>query len=217
MQPDLFSLFKHYLKGYKLSLNIENLKIRLASGDVLESDKTGSNIEYESDVYKITDFKAEPVRLILTPNSTTLKEDDTPNPDGSHLIIYQVKGKGEYVSTQDQLNLFLEVPPASSQMPEGKTYAVKAKGGIKFLDTSSHKDPGIRGKITFTIDNLSNLLQHLYQARIISGLVKNLGTLVGHPLSRKDLFTRQKEIFTDAVSLDLTFQPDGIYIGSVKL
>jgi hypothetical protein len=78
-------------------------------------------------------------------------------------------------------------------------------------------DPGIRGKIIYTIDNFSNFLHHLNQASLISNIAKNLGTIVGYPVPRIDPFTEQAEIFTNAVTIEMTFKADGIYAGPFKL
>jgi hypothetical protein len=62
------------------------------------------------------------------------------------------------------------------------------------------KDPALRGGITFKINNFSHLLFHLYQARIISALAANLGSITGKSVSREELFTAKKEIFTEPVT-----------------
>ena len=79
------------------------------------------------------------------------------------------------------------------------------------------EDPALRGGITFKINNFSHFLFHLYQARIISGLAANLGPILGKSVSREELFTTEKEIFTEPVTLDMSFKNDGIYIELMKL
>lgn len=214
IQPYFFALFQNYLTGYKFILNIENLKIDLKSQDSIEGDKVTSDIRYKGGIYEIDNFKVEPLRVRLGPASTTRMDNGEINKQGAHLIIYQIIGEAQYLLEKNLLHLYLQVPRASQQMPEGKTYSIQAKGGLTFVKSHQEQDPGARGKIKFTIDGFSNFLRHLYQAQIISGLVKDLGSIIGYPMSREDLFSHQKEIFTNAISLDLIFHQEGFEITS---
>lgn len=117
----------------------------------------------------------------------------------------------------------LKTPTLSAHNPESMPYAIQAKGKFKYLDLMPYQyahnieDPGVRGTITFTVDNFSNLLHQLNQAKFISNMAENLGAIIGYPIPRVDPFTQQSEIFTNAVSLDMNFKADGKYLGKMKL
>ena len=223
VEPKYIDFFKSYFKDYNFFLEVKALKVFLTNGSALEADTLVSNLDYRNNVYKIHNFNLRPLRIKLDNKHTSSAEKGNEKTREGCLIIYVVKGEGQYHSLERELELELKVPPSATQMPNGTAYKVQAKGKIKFIGLMPYQnatdpdDPGVRGKITYTIDNFSNLLHQLNQAAFISNIAKNLGTIIGYPIPRVDPFTPQTEIFTNAVSLDMTFKPDGTYLGPMKL
>lgn len=223
VEPNYIEFFTSYFKDYNFLLKIKDLKVFLINGSVLEGETISSNLNYRNNVYKIHNFSLHPFKVKLDSKHTSCIKNDNEETCEGRLIIYEVKGEGEYYSVEREIKLYLNVPSAGTQMSNGIDYSVQAKGKIKLLGfmpyqyAKNRDDPGIRGKITYTIDNFSNMLHQLNQAKFISTLAENLGTIIGYPIPRVDPFTQQTEIFTNAVSLDMTFKPDGAYIGPMKL
>ena len=223
LEPDYIDFFKSYMQDYNLLLKIKTLKVALINGSIIEADTLSSNLNYRNNVYKIHNFNLHPLKIKLDSQHTACIKNDKKETCEGHLIIYLIEGQGQYRSLERELEIYLKVPRASTQMPDGTAYSVQAKGTIKFLGLMPYQyaknleDPEIRGKITYTVDNFSNLLHQLNQAKFISNIAKNLGTIIGYPMPRVDPFTPQTEIFTNAVSLDMTFKPDGTYLGPMKL
>lgn len=223
VEPKYIDFFKSYFKDYNFFLEVKAIKVLLINGSALETDTLASNLTYRNNVYKIYNFNLHPLRIKLDNKHTSRVENKNEKTHEGRLIIYVVKGEGQYHSLERELEINLKVPPAATQMPDGAVYSVQAKGKIKFVGLMPYQnakdpdDPGLRGKITYTIDNFSNLLHQLNQAAFISNIAKNLGTIIGYPIPRVDPFAPQTEIFTNAVSLDMTFKPDGTYLGPMKL
>lgn len=223
MEPDYVDFFKSYFKDYNFFLEVKAIKVLLTNGSALEADTLASNLNYKNNVYKIYNFNLRPLRIKLDNKHISSTEKSNEKTREGRLIIYVVKGEGQYLSLERELEIELKVPPAATEMSNGMAYKVQAKGKIKFIGLMPYQnakdpdDPGVRGKITYTIDNFSNLLHQLNQAAFISNIAKNLGTIIGYPIPRVDPFTPQTEIFTNAVSLDMSFKPDGTYLGPMKL
>ncbi|MBX9805845.1 MAG: hypothetical protein K2Y18_08870 [Alphaproteobacteria bacterium] len=223
IEPNYKEFFKSFLKNYNLFINIQSLKISLANGSVLEGETITSNLYYKNSICKIHDFSVIPFKVKLGKEQSSSRKDENHKTCQGRLVIYEVKGEGQYYLIDRELEMYLKAPPALAQMPVGAVYSLQAKGKIKFLGGMPYiyaknlDDPGVRGKITFTIDNFSNFLHHLNQAELISTIAENIGTIIGLPMPRIDPFTHQTEIFTNAVSLEMTFHPDGTYLGSMKL
>ena len=211
------------MQSYNLLLIIKGLKIFLHNGSIIETNTLSSKLNYTNNVYKVHNFKLHPLKIKLDSQHTACIKNDKKETCESHLIIYLIEGEGQYHSLERELEMYLKVPQASTQMLNGTAYSAQAKGKIKFLGLMPYQyvknpdDPGIRGKITYTIDHFSNFLHQLNQAKFISDIAKNLGAIIGYPIPRVDPFTPQTEIFTNAVSLDMTFKLDGTYLGPVKL
>lgn len=224
LEANYIEFLKSYMKDYKFSLEIKALKVLLINGSMLEAETLSSNLHYTNNSYKIHNFNVHPFKIKLdNGHSSCIKGDKEKTCDG-RLILYVIRGEGEYHALERELEIYLKAPPASTQqMPDGTAYTVQAKGKIKFLGlmpyqyTKNPDDPSVRGVVTYTIDNFSNMLHQLNQAKFISKIAENLGTIIGYPIPRVDPFTEQAEIFTNAVSLDMTFKTDGIYLGAMKL
>lgn len=223
LEPNYVDFFKSYMQNYNLLLKIKGLKVSLYNGSIVEINTLSSKINYRNNVYKIHNFKSHPLKIKLDSEHTACIKDGKNGTCEGRLIIYSIEGEGQYDSLERELEIYLKAPQAATQMRDGAPYSAQAKGKIKFLGLMPYQyaknpeDPGIRGKITYTIDNFSNLLHQLNQAKFISNIAKNLGTIIGYPIPRIDPFTPQAEIFTNAVSLDMTFKPDGTYLGPMKL
>jgi|GEM_PF-2700375 len=223
LEPNYVDFFKSYMKNYNLLLKINDFKVFLYNGSVVEASTLSGKINYKNSVYKIHDFKLYPLKINLDSEHTTCIKNGKNEICEGRLIIYLIEGEGQYHPLERELEIYLKAPQASTQMRDGTAYSAQAKGKIKFLGLMPYQyaknpeDPGIRGKITYTIDNFSNLLHQLNQAKFISNIAKNLGTIIGYPIPRIDPFTPQTEIFTNAVSLDMTFKSDGTYLGPMKL
>lgn len=223
LEPNYLEFFKSRMKEYKFSLKINTLKVFLANKNVLEAGSISGNINYQKNVYKIDNFKLYPFKIKLDKQHVVLRKHDHGQLRDRSLMIYKIEGNGQYYSLKRDLELCLEAPRAPTQIANNQAYSLQAKGKMKLLGLmpyqygKNHDDPGVRGKITYTINNFSNFLHQLNQAEFISNITKNLGTIIGYPLPRIDPFTSQTEIFTNAVSLEMHFKSDGIYLGHMKL
>jgi hypothetical protein len=223
IEPNYSEFIKSYCRDYIFLLKITNLKVLLINGSNLEADSISSNLAYRNNMYHINNLNIHPFRIKLDSKHSSCKKNDKEETCEGRLIISAINGKGQYNSLARELEIYLNAPPASTRGPEGTAYSLQAKGKIKFLGLMPYQyaknpeDPGVRGKITYTIDNFSTMLHQLHQAKLISTLAENLGTIIGYPIPRVDPFTQQTEIFTNAVSLDMTFERDGTYIGPMKL
>lgn len=223
IDPDYFEYFKSYTKNYNFTVGLKDLKVFLINGSLLETDAISSNVNYKNNVYKIYNFNSRPLQINLgEKNSICLKDSKEKSCEG-RLLIYGLKGEGEYHVLGRILEIYLKASKESSQLPQGNPYSIQVRGKIKYLGMMPYQyaeapeDPGVRGVITYTVDNFSSFLHQLNQAKFISHIAENLGTLIGYPIPRVDPFTQQTEIFTNAVSLDMTFKPDGTYLGKIKL
>ncbi len=223
LEPNYVDFFKSYMKDYNLLLKIKAFKVFLHNGSVIETNTLSSHLKYRNNLYKIHNFNLHPLKIKLDSQHNACIKNGKKETCEGQLIIYLIEGEGQYRSVERELEIYLKAPQASTQTLDGTAYSMQAKGKIKFLGLMPYQygknseDPGIRGRITYTIDNFSNLLHQLNQAKFISNIAKNLGTIIGYPIPRVDPFTPQTEIFTNAISLDMTFKPDGTYLGPMKL
>jgi hypothetical protein len=218
----LGALIKSYFRTYDIVANLKSIKIEGKSHSYTEI-KTGSFVLVgHYPIYKIRTVEAETIDIALTEEYATPLRNPGNKARFSHLPLYYVTADMEYHASQQTLMLDVRIPAATNQMPETATYNVHAYGKLHILDypfpVSPKKVPiPLRGLIKVTINNFSHCLAHLHQARIISIITENLGSIVGYPTPKEDIQLGKKEIFTNAVTLDLNVQPETIDIERFKI
>lgn len=220
VQPFLFSFMCSYGRQFEVTLEAKDFEIELPKGDIIAAQKITGEIVYAKDLYIINSVTLEPLSINLPSESTQPTDKGEIHGGGAQLILYQIKGNATYHVSKKDLELSLEIPPASASMPAHKLYGVKARGELHFLD--AHKilkkdDLGVRGHVTCTFQNFSNFLRHLQKSRLISTIAMNVSEIVGHALGYDDILTNEKEFFPNALSLDLSFREKGMYVGPFKL
>lgn len=217
-----FTMLKNYFRAYEIFTRCKGVKLEQKSKNYAQIKQCNFLFVGDVPLYKIREINAEMIDIALTQEYTTIPD----NPDNravfAHLFLYSIVGDMQYHASQHTLKLDLYIPRATNQMPDTAAYDVHAEGPLHFLDIPFPLPPKktpipIKGLIKITINNFSHFLSHLYQARVISGLVDNLGSIVGYPVSKEDIQWGKKEIFTNAVTLNLTVQPDSVAIGGFKI
>lgn len=217
-----FSMLKEHFSIYEIFATCKGIKLEEKSKSYAEVKQFNFLLIGNYPLYKIKEIKMEMINIALTPEYTTISDNPDNQSTFAYLFLYRILGEVEYHPLQQLLKLDLHIPQAINQMPKNTTYDVHANGYLYFLDMpfplSPKKTPlPLKGLIKITINNFSHFLGHLYQARIISGLVDNLGSIVGYPVSKEDIQVGRKEIFTNAVTLNLNVSPSAIDVNGFKV
>lgn len=217
-----FTMFKSGFKVYEIFVECKEVKLEEKSKSYARTKQCSFFFIGNYPLYKIKRIETETVNVALTQEYTTIPDNPNNQPFFAHLFLYFILGELEYHALQQILKLELRIPRAVNQMPKNATYDVHINGYLHFLDMPFPLPPRktpipLKGLIKITINNFSHFLGHLYQARVISSLVDNLGSIVGYPVSKEDIQLGKKEIFTNAVTLNLNVHPDAIDIGGFKI
>ncbi len=217
IQLNLKVCWQYYLKGYQIDVQANELTIKSSPGLTIKAKQLSGCLMYSHHVYKAKNLNTDYVQLDLPEAYSTPATTSHHTASPAHLIIYKIFATAEYSVLTNHLKVEASIPSAHRQMPKNRVYSLKTAGEIHFLSEVTPPLIPAKGKFTFTINHFSHFLRHLYQAKMISSLAANLGTIVGYPITKEALFNQNKEIFTNAVTLDLKIEDKGIYIGPLKI
>jgi hypothetical protein len=201
---------RSFLTAGALSVKIEDIKVGFSDQTYMKSATVSGHIIRRWNIYELQDLLIEPFQF-----GVQQYQEESHHNDLLHLILYCIKGKLNYQIDSQLINLFLEVPQANLQMPEGKSYALQAKGELQVLNQENAKVP-VKGEISLQVQSLFNFISHLHSVGVIQGIEKNLAMVLGELLPSKHV-TNQKANKEKDVMLKVKFQADGIYIGPLKV
>jgi len=230
ISPFFKTSLKSLFQNYGFLFEIEALNFNDKHQMYVAIEKASGQISHKNNMYHFQNISIEPLHFGLIPQYSTLLENGNEQEKIVHLLIHKINIDGYYSSNSGTINLCLNIPNQQIDHAEKmkKYYSLDAKGSIflkKLNQEKNRKEPAMthqsfspNGNIEFKIDHFSNLLEDLNQARVISTLAKNLGSVIGYPVTKKKLSDKEiEEIMTNAVTLKLTLTPEAAYIGSLKV
>ncbi len=217
--PKFFKFVKTFFQSYTLAVEVNGLKINDFPSNYATIESLSGLIHYRKGVYTFENLLIRPLQFRLTPEYSTL--DKGKLREQTHtLTISEINIAADYLTKTRKLNLHLYAPNARVSPAEPNNYTLKAKGNLAITlqrDVNNSNLPA-QGDVTFTIENFSNLLDHLHEILIISTLADNLGSILGYPAPKKGLTDNEiKEIMTNSATVLLKLKEQEAYVGPFKI
>lgn len=218
IKPSLFSFMKLFA-SYAFDFELNNARVNEQGNLYVEIVRGTGEVAYGEGIYHLNNLMIAPLRFELTPVYSTL-EDGKLRKGSTSYSIHLVRFNGAYNKNTTAFKLHLNIPRPINLKSKTEDYTVEARGeGIfirKSLKEKQHLP--IEGNVKFNIERFSNFLDHLRQAQLISSLENNIGSVLGYPISKQKLSSKElEEIMTNAVSLNLKILPEAAYVGVLKI
>ncbi|MBY0282137.1 MAG: hypothetical protein K2W94_08305 [Alphaproteobacteria bacterium] len=209
---DLLALFKNFFCSVTFPVKVDNLKISFKDKTYIKTEKTDGHIKRKWNSYDIDNLLIKSFQF-----GVYEYQEPTQSYQLAHLVIYDIEGKVNYQINKQLIRLVLEVPEATLQMPEGKSYSLKAEGELQLLNQEDVRLP-VKGEMFLQVKSLFNFISHLHSVGMTQAVEKNLATVLGESLSTKDATNSHvSEEKRKDVILKIKFQPNAIYIGPLKV